>query len=221
LVKAVDAFNNAAHTPFAEFYGFTPVVTQLRFGKWKALLAEPQPPPALTLDASVSLYARGFAHADMGNLKAARSDRAKLAAIVAQGDFKRFEPQAPGKDLAGLSLLLLDAELARKSGHLDQAIALFTRARDIETTLAYTEPPYWHQPVSHLLGAALMQAHRYAEAESVYRDSLTRYRTDGWALFGLAQALKAQGKTDDAAVTRKEFDKAWQLADVKLTSSRF
>ena len=52
-------------------------------------------------------------------------------------------------------------------------------------------PPYWHQPVSHLLGAALLEAKRPKEAEAVYRESLMTYRLDGWAMNGLAQALDA------------------------------
>ncbi|HEY2071880.1 MAG TPA: hypothetical protein VGG48_20135 [Rhizomicrobium sp.] len=220
LVKATDAYNAAATSPFTEFYGFTPIATDLRFGKWKAVLARPLPPHTLKLDTMVALYARGFAHANTGNLKAARHDRAELAAFYGPADFASYH-EAPVKDMGQMTLDLLDGEIARKSGHLTDAIAHFTRARDIEITLPYTEPPYWHQPVSHLLGAALLQAHRPADAEAVYRDSLTRYRMDGWALFGLAQALTAQGKKDEAAAARKQFATAWQLADVKLSSSRF
>ena len=66
-----------------------------------------------------------------------------------------------------------------------------------------------------------MQAHRPAEAEAVYRESLKTYRGDGWALFGLAQALDAQGKRAEAADARRAFAKAWTFADVKLTASRF
>ena len=46
------------------------------------------------------------------------------------------------------------------------------------------------------------------------------YRGDGWALFGLAQALDAQGKTAEAADVRRQFETAWARADVKLASSR-
>jgi tetratricopeptide (TPR) repeat protein len=220
LVKATDAYDTAKNLAVVELYGFTPVATELRFGKWDAVLAEKRPPVELALDNAVSLYARGFAYANNGNLKAARRDRALLAALPV--DAVRYAPfQMPATQMAALALALLDGEIARKSGHLDLAIADFTKARAMELALSYTEPPYWHQPVSHLLGAALMQAHRSAEAETVYRDSLTRYRTDGWAMFGLAQALAAQGKKDEAAAARKDFAAAWTLADVTLTSSRF
>ena len=120
-----------------------------------------------------------------------------------------------------LSLSLLDGEIARVSGRLDEAVADFRNAAAIERNLPYTEPPYWHQPVSHVLGAALLEDHRPAEAEAVYRDSLKTYRADGWALFGLAQALDAEGRRDEAARTRESFDRAWMFADVKLTASRF
>jgi predicted Zn-dependent protease len=127
----------------------------------------------------------------------------------------------PGTKMAELGLTLVDGEIARMSGHLPKALAYFKKANDLYDAIPYTEPDYWHQPVSHVYGAALLQAHKPAEAEQVYRRSLKEHRIDGWALFGLEQALKAQGKTAEAQSVRAEFDKAWSMADVKLASSRF
>jgi tetratricopeptide (TPR) repeat protein len=221
LMKAVDAYNQAASNPTAELYGFTPVATLLRFGRWDAILAEPPPPDALTLDRGVWLYARGFAHANKGDLRAAAEDRDALAKLVS-ADYGRYDAYSvPAGGMIGLSLALLDGEIARVSGRLNEAIADFRKAAVLEHSLAYSEPPYWHQPVSHLLGAALMQAGRPAEAETVYRESLKFYRVDGWALFGLGQALDAQGRRAEAADVHKAFDQAWAFADVKLASSRF
>jgi len=220
LVKAVDAVNMARQLTPAELYVFTPVATQLRFGKWKAVLAERAPPSGLTLDVGVWTYARGFAHANTGNLKAARADRDKLAALI-KADFSHYEPFGiPAPQMLQVSLALLDGEIARTSGDLPGAVAAFRKAQALELALPYTEPPYWHQPVSHLLGAALLQAKQPAEAEAVYRESLKVYRDDGWALFGLAQALQAQGKDADAAHVRADFTSAWRMSDTKLESSR-
>jgi tetratricopeptide (TPR) repeat protein len=118
-------------------------------------------------------------------------------------------------------LVLLDGEIARTSGDANRAIVAFEQAAKLEHDLPYTEPPYWHRPTSHLLGAALLQAGRPSEAETVYRESLRNYRMDGWALFGLAQALDAQKKTAAAADARKRFAEVWPMADVTLTASRF
>jgi tetratricopeptide (TPR) repeat protein len=221
LVRAVDAVNLASQLPLGELFVFTPTTTLLRFGRWRELLAEPAPPEALTLDLAVWNYAQGFAHANTGDLAAARADRARLEALT-HADLSRFVPfNVPALPMMQLSLALLDGEIARKSGDLPGAIAHFREAQRIELALPYTEPPYWHQPVSHILGAALLEAGRPAEAEAVYRESLRSYRLDGWALTGLAQALDAQHKTAEAAEARRQLAIAWQLADVQLTSSRF
>jgi hypothetical protein len=52
-------------------------------------------------------------------------------------------------------------------------------------------------------------------------EDLKRFPENGWSLFGLAAALKAQGKSADAAAVQQRFSKAWSAADVKLTASRF
>ena len=66
----------------------------------------------------------------------------------------------------------------------------------------------------------LLEAGRAAEAETVYWEDLRRNRENGWALFGLLQALRAQGKTADAALTEARFKKAWARADFTPTGSR-
>ena len=58
-------------------------------------------------------------------------------------------------------------------------------------------------------------------AETVYWEDLRRNRENGWALFGLLQALRAQNKMAEATLTEARFKAAWARADVTLTSSRF
>jgi len=221
LVKAVDPYNLAKQVPSAELYGFTPIATELRFEKWHAVLAEPPPPKTLLIDRTFSLYARGVAFAAKGELKDAEAARNELDAVIAVSDFARYSANdIPAKAMALLGLKLLDAEIARAKGDKAGSISDLRAANQLFLSLPYTEPPWWHQPVSHLLGAALLDAGQPAEAEAVYRESLKTYRGDGWALFGLTQALAAQGKTAEAAQVRQQFDTAWARADIKLTSSR-
>jgi tetratricopeptide (TPR) repeat protein len=218
-VKAVGS-DASALGPSADLYYLTPFATLLRFGRWDAVLAEPMPAANLKLTTAIAHLARGFAYANKGDLADAKAERDALAAL---GDDKALAAQTapPASAMIAIALADLKGEIARTSGDLETAIAFFSKARDLEEALPYTEPPYWHQPSSHLLGAALLQAGRAKEAADVYRRSLTYYRMDGWSLFGLAQAQDAMGDKAGAAATRKEFANAWSLADVTLTASRF
>ena len=212
----------AAALPPVQLYLFVPVVTDIRFGKWDDALKEPRPGSNLKLTSAVSLYARGFAFANKHDFKNAKLDRALLSQMIANKELEAIDKNGvPGTHIAQLGLAVLDGEIARVSGDLTTAIRHFREAAELERTIPYTEPPYWYQPVSHILGAALLAAKKPSEAEAVYRESLKSYRIDGWALFGLAQALEAQGKHAEAETVKAEFARAWQLADTKLTSSRF
>jgi tetratricopeptide (TPR) repeat protein len=104
---------------------------------------------------------------------------------------------------------------------LNGAIPHFQAARELEDGILYFEPPTWYYPIRHSLGAVLLKLNRPAEAERVYREDLKRFPENGWALFGLNQALQAQGKTTEAAQAEARFKKAWQNADVTLVASRF
>ena len=64
-----------------------------------------------------------------------------------------------------------------------------------------------------------LKAGRAPEAETVFWEDLKRNPKNGWALYGLQQSLKAQGKNEQAAAIEKRFREAWVDADVDLTKS--
>ena len=72
-------------------------------------------------------------------------------------------------------------------------------------------------PPRHLLGAVLLQpGGRRKPRRSTGRIS-KRFPDNGWSLIGVVQALRAQGKNEQADIVQKRLDKAWARADVKLT----
>ncbi len=87
--------------------------------------------------------------------------------------------------------------------------------------LPYTEPPEWPLPMRRFLGNALLEAGRAAEAEEVYLSDLAWNQNNGWALHGLWQSLRLQGKTTEAESARERFEAAWSNADVTLSASRY
>jgi Tfp pilus assembly protein PilF len=46
-------------------------------------------------------------------------------------------------------------------------------------------------------------------AEKAFRDSLSRVRSNGWALAGLAEVYKRKGDAKSEALARKAYAQAW------------
>ena len=72
----------------------------------------------------------------------------------------------------------------------------------------YDEPTDWYYPTRETLGAALLRAHHYSDAEKVFRADLTRNPHNPRSLFGLASALHGQKK--DASAATAEFGRVWE-----------
>jgi len=116
---------------------------------------------------------------------------------------------------------VLACELAAVRGQNAEAVRNLEDAVKRQDALRYMEPPPWYYPVRQSLGAVLLSAGRAKEAEAVYREDLRRNPNNGWSLYGLAQALRAQKKNADAARVDEAFRRVWARADVQLAASRF
>jgi len=220
-VKTRDAMSvqMLVEMPGVDWYVSEVYTTLLRFGEFDRVIAEPAPDARLKGLSGGYHYARAVAFAAKGRVDEANAALAELDKIAAAtpADFSAGLNLA--KDVFVVARLVAQAEIARASGKTDEAIARFKEAVAKEDQLAYDEPEDWFVPVRHQLGAALLKAGKPPEAEAVYREDLRRHPKNGWALFGLAQALRAQKKDKDAAAVDAEFAEAWKRADVKLTGS--
>ena len=124
-----------------------------------------------------------------------------------------------GTTMAKLAYEVVAGELSALEGNLDAAISHLSRAVEMEDNLVYNEPSAWHIPPRQNLGAVLLKAKQYQEAEKVYLEDLKILRQNGWSLMGLYESLIAQGKSNEATAIMQEFNKAWQEADIDIKSS--
>ena len=196
--------------------------TDVRFGRWDAILRAPQPPASSVFLTGAWHFARGEAFVATGRIDLAGQELAALDALLAHGSLDQplFSPNT-GRAILAIAPAVLAGEIAAARGRFDEAIAHLDRAVRLEDALVYTEPAEWVYPVRHALGAVLLEAGRAAEAETVYWDDLRRNRENGWALTGLVQALRAQGKQADAGLADQRRRAALARADVTLPGSRF
>jgi tetratricopeptide (TPR) repeat protein len=207
--------------PLTAGFRMVPYYALTRFGRWQEMLKEPEPPSFSPVLRAVWHYARGLSLVATGQAAMAEAELSRVRAFLSDETMKQalFSPNLAGAILQP-AVEVLAGEIAASRQQYDVAIAHLDRAVRMEDSLVYTEPSEFHYPPRHALGAVLLEAGRAAEAETVYWEDLRRNRENGWALFGLMQALRAQGKTADAALTEARFKKAWARADVTLTASR-
>lgn len=196
--------------------------TLVRFGRWEQILDEPRPAESARFMNGIWHYARGVAYANTGRLDAARDELDALSAVSSGEEMPEYWINASlATDLLTIAEHIVAAEIARHAGDTEQTISQLESAVRLQDTLAYTEPPDWYFPTRHFLGAALLDAGLPRQAEAVYWQDLRRNPGNGYSLFGLGLALKAQGRTNELPGVQRRFAEAWASADVELTSSRF
>ncbi len=209
--------------PLLAVFRIVPYYALTRFGKWDEMLAEPAPPERFKFLTGIWRYGRGLAYLRKGQVEEAEKELAEVRRLAADPSlsYSLFSPNTAAMILS-IAPEVLGGELAAHRKDFDAAIAHLERAVRLEDGLVYTEPSEWHFPARQALGAILLAAGRPREAETVYWEDLRRNRDNGWSLFGLAQAIRAQGgREGEAATAQVRFEEAWARADVELTASRF
>ena len=191
------------------------------FGKWDQLIGyEPTQSGTPYLD-GIWAYSVGSAYAATGDMANAAAELKKLQAIANAPNADEYRVGAsPVSAVLKIASFGLAGEIHQAKGDFDAAITAFEAGVAIEDQNNYTEPPDWAQPMRHYLGAALLEAGLAAEAEAVYRRDLRWNQNNGWSLFGLHQALDAQGKDREAQELYAEYESSWQNSDVVLARSR-
>jgi tetratricopeptide (TPR) repeat protein len=210
-------FINAA-APIADGFLIIKYETPLRFGKWDEVLKEPKPADNLPIMNAMWHQARAISYANLGKMKDAEKEEDAFREAVKSVPEDRVVLNNPASRVLTIAGHVLSGEMAFKKGSVDDAVNHLKAAVKVEDTLKYDEPPDWMIPARHTLGAVLLSAGRAKEAEEVYLEDLKKWPENGWALFGLSQALRKQGSKDAGAVEAR-FKKAWEDADITIGSS--
>lgn len=207
--------------PFLQDFASTPLLAYTRFGKWNEILTVPPPNEEIKHLRLIWHYARGVAFTRKNNLKEAREELEAITVLMNDPELENFLGtfQNPTSSIAKVAYHVVAGEIAGLEGDLENAVKEFEKAVDLEDQLVYSEPPAWYIPTRQNLGAALLQAGKYEDAERIYKEDLKTLRQNGWSLIGLHNSLKAQGKEDEAAKIKDEFDKAWEHADIEIETS--
>jgi tetratricopeptide (TPR) repeat protein len=207
------------YAKYAEAIMSMPYEVFIRFGMWDEILAEPDHPAFMLYTRAFRHAARGIAYAAKGDIKSARAEQ---AAYLAASKLVPPDYQLVGnscQSLLAIATPMLQGEILVREGKVNEGLSQLRAAVCVEDRLHYSEPPGWILPVRHALGANLMQAGHYAEAEQIYREDLAQFPENGWSLYGLARSLRMQHIDQEAVAVEARFAKIWANADLQITSS--
>lgn len=208
--------------PLTAIFRVTPYWALARFGHWQEILEQPAPPSTNPFLIGSWHYVRGLAFVAMRQPLQAEQELIALRKIMKNPSLDNpLLSKNTTSTILSIAPEVLAGEIAAAHGQFDQAIAYLEKAVRLEDALVYTEPSEFHLPPRLALGAILLEAGQPTEAETVYWEDLRRNRNNGWALYGLIQALRAQKKDDQARLIEARFKKAWERADITLQASRF
>jgi hypothetical protein len=190
-----------------------PMAVEARFHRWDEILKLPQPDPGMEATTVFWHFARGLALAATGKIPDAEVEHT----IVAKAE-EKTPPDAiflmpvnnKTKDILRIAENVLGAKISLGKNDMNAAVSQLREAVAVQDTLKYDEPPNWFYPVRESLGAVLLRIGDAVGAEEVFREDLDRNPRNPRSLFGLEQALKAQGKAYDATFVKKEFDVSWK-----------
>jgi tetratricopeptide (TPR) repeat protein len=203
---------------------------QVRFGRWRDIIDEPmtEEPELYVLTSVMQHYAKGVAHATLGDFVEAEQERERFHRHLNHIPLERRFLSNPTRGSLAVGAALLDGEIAYHRGHHDEAYVHLRQAVELDDNLSYTEPWAWMHPPRHALAALLLDQGHCEEAEQVYRDDLglsgkvqrcAQHPDNVWALHGLVECLRRRGETDELRVLQARLAMALAKADVPITAS--
>ena len=219
---------------FIESYISMKQHVMIRFGKWREITQQelPKDPELYCVTTAMIHYAKGVAHAALGEVPEAEQEKALFLAAQKRVPESRLLHNNTCQDLLKIAEAMLDGEIEYRKGNFDDAFAHLRRSVELDDALPYDEPWGWIQPTRHALGALLFEQGRVEEAEAVYREDLglggklsraTVHPDNVWSLRGLHQCLEARGDTAsmEARLIKQRLDLAAARADVPVKASCF
>lgn len=199
--------------------GFYEALTMVRFGYFDEIL-ELQNPPEGTVFRGLWDFGKGYAHLRTGDEGTARWYLHRIRTAIEDDPDDAFRGHT-ATQLLGVVGAILEGEILRANGDLEGAIAVLRTGGETEDGLRYDEPEPLPFSVYQWLGDALHEAGRHEESEAAFRHELVKHPHNGWSLYGLERALRAQGDDAAADLVHADFLDAWARSDTYLRSPIF
>jgi tetratricopeptide (TPR) repeat protein len=217
------AFNsNLSRDLYGQFVYMVPVMAHVRLGRWDEILRSTDVDPQWKYAVVLDNFAKGIASLRKNNLQAATKYLQKIEATMQDESLaQRLMPFNSPLQSCRIAKSILEGEIQFANKKYDAAVKSFEAAVLEEDNMVYREPQDWLIPARQFLGARLLTLKRTKEAEKIYREDLIVHPGNGWSLLGLYQSLLAQKNTNEAALYKEKYQKAFASSDLTITTSAF
>jgi tetratricopeptide (TPR) repeat protein len=241
-LRGVPAPTGMTSARFAIWAGGSVARVRIRFSDWKAVESEAiefgtdantASPAAKDYAEGLSLYAKGMAAVEHGEVKPASKRSEALDAMLwrleaskskeKDEDEGRDKNQEPEEDdptevlnILGTMSLDLRANINSLQGEDEEALKLFEKALENEKDLGYSEPPQFYRPEQESLGNACLKTHQWEKARDAFEQALKQRPKSGHALYGIARSYALAGDAPKAVKAYQNFLASWQNADPDL-----
>ena len=205
---------------YVQYVYMTPVLVNIRFGRWDALLNYPQPAAAQVYSTILYHFGRGMAFSYKHTFTEASRELALMKECMKDSSLRiPLSPWSAAIEGASVAEHLLKGSIHEQRKLYDEAIQDFRQADSIEANMVYNEPRDWILSPKHYLGNAYLQAGQFANAQKTFLNDLKNNKENGWALHGLYQSLTGEKRKAEARKVLERFKKAFEKTDVKIRGS--
>jgi tetratricopeptide (TPR) repeat protein len=200
----------AIAVPFSQPIKAAPLYARAQYADPAAILALEDPGAELPFLQGAWRYARGEAYAKQGDAAKARAEADAIAELLAKADLKTVEQfNIPATSILKIERLTVLARAAAVEGDHDEAVEAMEEVVALQEGLNYTEPPYWYYPAKQTLAAMVLRQGDAERAEQLFIEALAEAPNNGWVLYGLSEAYKAQKDKAGSKYASGLFKNAW------------
>jgi len=201
---------------YMQYLYMTPTINNVRFGKWDFILNDAAVNEHHVYSSTLWHWARGMAFAGKNRFTEADNELKIVKEKMKVPDMLVvMAPYNAPADATKVAVKILEGIIAAKQHDFTTAIRLLSEGVVLEDAMIYNEPKDWLLPAREYLGTILLRSGNAIKAAAIFEEDLQENPANHWALYGLYQALQQQKKTAPAKAIKKQFDTAFENADIE------
>ena len=205
---------------YVQYIYMTPVLVNVKFGKWDKLLQEKQPDASQVYANVLYRFGRGMALANTSKLNEAKKEWEVMQTLLSDTIlYLPFTPFSAAISGATVASKLLSGTIALKQKITSTAIIDYSEAVYVEQEMVYNEPRDWLLNPYPYLGAAYLADGDWYNAQRNFEADLKQNNENGWSLYGLYQCNVMAKKPAEASKAMTRHKTAFAKADIKINAS--